>query len=37
MPVDYLRDARFKAAYDEALRSLHERGARKTLERYQSV
>ncbi len=28
---------RFKSAYDEALDSLHEHGARKTLERYQSV
>jgi mannitol 2-dehydrogenase len=34
---DLADDARFRAAYDEALGSLHEHGARKTLERYQSV
>jgi mannitol 2-dehydrogenase len=34
---DLADDARFRAAYDEALSSLHEHGARKTLERYQSV
>jgi mannitol 2-dehydrogenase len=28
---------RFRSAFDEALNSLHEHGARKTLERYQSV
>jgi mannitol 2-dehydrogenase len=34
---DLAGDARFRAAYDAALESLHEHGARKTLERYQSV
>ena len=34
---DLADDARFRAAYDAALDSLHEHGARKTLERYQSV
>jgi len=28
---------RFRSAFDEALNSLHEHGARRTLERYQSV
>ena len=34
---DLADDDRFRAAYDEALDSLHEHGARTTLERYQSV
>jgi mannitol 2-dehydrogenase len=34
---DLADDARFSAAYQHALDSLHEHGARKTLERYQSV
>jgi mannitol 2-dehydrogenase len=34
---DLAGNPRFKAAFDEALDSLHEHGARKTLERYQSV
>jgi mannitol 2-dehydrogenase len=34
---DLADDHRFKAAFDEALDSLHEHGARKTLERYQRV
>ncbi|MDA0161105.1 mannitol dehydrogenase family protein [Solirubrobacter ginsenosidimutans] len=34
---DLAGDARFRAAYDAALDSLHEHGARRTLERYQSV
>ena len=34
---DLVDDHRFKAAFDEALSSLHEHGARRTLERYQSV
>jgi mannitol 2-dehydrogenase len=34
---DLADDPRFKTAYEEALSSLHEHGARKTLERYQSV
>jgi mannitol 2-dehydrogenase len=34
---DLADDQRFKSAFDAALMSLHEHGARKTLERYQSV
>jgi mannitol 2-dehydrogenase len=34
---DLAGNHRFRAAYEEALSSLHEHGARKTLERYQSV
>ena len=34
---DLADNHRFRAAYDEALDSLHEHGARTTLERYQSV
>jgi mannitol 2-dehydrogenase len=34
---DLADNPRFRAAYDAALDSLHERGARRTLERYQSV
>jgi mannitol 2-dehydrogenase len=34
---DLAGNRRFKSAFDEALDSLHEHGARKTLERYQSV
>jgi mannitol 2-dehydrogenase len=34
---DLADDHRFRSAFDEALSSLHEHGARKTLERYQSV
>jgi mannitol 2-dehydrogenase len=34
---DLADDDRFRSAFDEALASLHEHGARKTLERYQSV
>jgi mannitol 2-dehydrogenase len=34
---DLADNHRFRSAFDEALSSLHERGARRTLERYQSV
>jgi mannitol 2-dehydrogenase len=34
---DLAENPRFRSAFDEALRSLHEHGARATLERYQSV
>ena len=34
---DLADNHRFRAAYEEALNTLHEHGARRTLERYQSV
>jgi mannitol 2-dehydrogenase len=34
---DLADDQRFRSAFDEALSSLHDHGARRTLERYQSV